>query len=342
VLAAVIVVGAVLGGLLATSGARRGAPLPPASSTTSPRNATSSSTTAPPRQAVAIGTYQVASTSFDLVEPEGTAPARSLPTTVWYPATSGAGGLVADRAGAPYPLLVFSQGYDISVSAFEALIEDWASAGFVVAGPTYPHTDPSDLAALDEGDIVEHPADLRFVIGAVLERAQEPGGVLSGLVDPGEIGLAGHSDGGDVTLAVADNSCCRDARVKAAAVLSGAELAAFGGSYFTGPQVPLLVVQGTADTINPPGCSVQIYDAAAAPKSYLDLLGAGHAPPYVDPGPYQQVVAKVTTDFFEATLQKIPAAARAMAGAGDVAGVSELSDGPTAPLAPSGCPGAPG
>jgi predicted dienelactone hydrolase len=298
-------------------------------------------TTAPAPTLTAVGTYQVTSADLALQEPAAAGPARSLPTTVWFPAASRSGGLVAERSRAPFPLLVFSQGYDISVSAYLTLITDWASAGFVVAAPTYPMTDPSQ-SALDENDIVNHPADLRFVITSVLAESRQPGTALSGLVNANEIGVVGQSDGGDVSLAVADGSCCQDARVKAAAILSGAELSSFGGSYFAGPQLPLLVVQGTADTINPPGCSVQIYDAAAPPKYYLDLLGAAHAPPYTDPGTYRDVIAKVTTDFFDATLAGQSGGVPAMSTDGNVTGVTQLSDGPTAPLPPSSCPGAPG
>lgn len=290
------------------------------------------------------GTFSVATTSLPLVEPGSVpgAPSRSLPTSVWFPAIETNKGPYPDLVHGPYPLIVFSQGYDLSVEAYQALLEDWASAGFVVAAPTYPHTDPSDPVALDENDIVNHPTDLRFVINALVDSAHQPGTALSGLVNPAKIGVVGHSDGGDVSLAVAENSCCQDSQVKAAAILSGAELSSFGGSYVTTSPTPLVVVQGTADTINPPVCSVQIYDGASAPKYYLDLLGAAHVPPYIDPGADQGVVAQVVTDFFDAELAGQPAASAAMMNAGDRAGVSEISDASLFPSAPGSCPGAPG
>jgi predicted dienelactone hydrolase len=286
------------------------------------------------------GTFQVATTALAIEEPVAGSD-RSLPTTVWYPAKAEGGGLVPDRAHGPYPLLVFSAGYAVSVDVYQSLIVDWASAGFVVAAPTYPRTDPTDPAGLDENDIVNHPADLRFVITTVVADSQQTGSPLTGLVNASEIGLVGHSDGADVTLAVAADSCCRDPRVKAAAVLSGAEMVSFGGTYSAGGSVPLLVVQGDADTINPPGCSVQVYNDAAPPKYYLDLLGAAHLPPYVDAGTDQSVIATVTTDFFEAELAGVPSGTAAMASDGNVAGATQLSTAATAPLAPSACPGAP-
>jgi len=237
---------------------------------------------------------------------------------------------------------VFSQGYDLSVQAYSTLLTDWASAGFVVAAPTYPHTDPSDQSALDENDITNHPTDLRYVITTLLDAARGSGSILSGLIDANEIGVVGHSDGADVTLAAATDTCCRDPRVKAAAILSGAELASFGGHYALSGGVPLLVTQGSADTINLPACSAQIYNAAGSPKYYLDLLGAPHESPYADPGPDQQIVAQVTTDFFDTELAGQTAALAAMTTDGNVGGRSALTASALAPQANGACPGAPG
>ncbi len=282
------------------------------------------------------GSFQVGSTSVVVSDPlpSGT---RSLPTVVWFPTETSAG---RSLGSSRFPLLVFSQGFDLAVSAYDGLISAWASAGYVVAAPTYPDTDPSS-PQLNESDIVNHPADLRAVIATVQQLATRPGSVFDE-VNPDEVGVVGHSDGGDVSLAVADNSAYQDPAVKAVAVLSGAELASFGGTYFDGPPVPLLAVQGSADTVNPPACSVQFYDQAPQPKYYVDLLGAGHEPPYTDPGSTAEtVVARVTTAFFDAELAGEAGALAAMTSAADVGGVSELFAGTPPPAATGGCPGAP-
>lgn len=312
---------------------------------TRPDPTSSPTTAAPPSTAVPVradGTYAVGTTSLGVAAPPLSAggPSRELSTTVWYPALAAGANAVPERAGGPYPLLVFSQGYPISVQAYGGLLAQWASAGYVVAAPRYTHTTPTGSTALTESFIVVHPADLRDVITTVLATAREPGGLLSALVNPSEVGLAGHSDGGDVSLAVAESSCCQAPTVKAVAVLSGAELASFGGTYFAGPTVPILVVQGSADTVNVPACSTQIYDAAGDPKFYVDLLGAQHEPPYIQPGPDERIVAQVTTDFFDAELAGEPSAATALLGAGSSAGVSSATDGPSAPPAAGSCPGA--
>lgn len=284
----------------------------------------------------AIGTYAVGSSSLGLVEPATAgSPSRPLPTGVWFP-SAGQGGSTPLAAGAPYPLLVFSSGFDRSVVTYQALIDAWVSAGFVVVGPTYPHTDPG-LGPVERSDLVRHPRDLRYVLDAVLGQASLPGNALSGLVDPAEIGVVGQSDGAMVSLAVAADSCCHDPRVKAAAVMSGSELVAFGGSYFTGPAVPLLVVQGSADHTDPPACSAYIYDDAPAPKYWLDLLGADHFAPYVDPGADRQAIAQVTVDFFAAELEGRSSSLASMASDGTVPGQVSFGSGPRAPWPAGSC-----
>ncbi len=261
-------------------------------------------------------------------------PVRVLPTVVRYP-------IVSNRpAGLRFPLVVFSQGFDEPAEAYSGLMDAWTRAGYVVAAPTYPRTDPSSPQGVNESDIVNHPADLRFVISALQSAGRSPQSPLHRVLNPGEVGIAGQSDGGDVSLAVAADSCCRDAAVKAAVILSGAELAAFGGTYFTShPSVPLLATQGSNDTINVPGCSVQLYDQASPPKYYLDIVGAEHLPPYVDAGPTRSGIALVTIAFFNRFLKHRPASlarVRSRLPPGET-----LARGTSAPAASVGCPGAP-
>ena len=211
----------------------------------------------------------------------------------------------------------------------------------MVAAPTYPLTDPSAPGGVNESDIVNHPADLRFVISALRAGAGDPHSPLHSVLNPREVAVAGQSDGGDVSLAVAANTCCRDTAVKAAMILSGAELTAFGGTYYVARRsVPLLVAQGSDDTINVPGCSTQLYDQAPPPKYYLEMTGAPHLPPYIDPGPTRRGIELATIAFLNAFLKHHPAAlARARRGipAGETLTSALTAPGPTG----EACPGAP-
>ena len=284
--------------------------------------------------------YPVGSLSFTVAEPATSATGpRSFVTHVRYPAGPGA----AD----PSPLVVFSGGYNADPEEYSTLLDAWAAAGYVVADPVYPATSPTSPEPLDEGDIVHHPGDLSAVITALVQADRGSGAgplsALAGAVDTGSIGAIGHSDGGDVTLAAAVDNCCRDPRIDAAVILSGAELDAFGGTYFASrPAVPLLVVQGTDDEVNPPGCSVQLYDQAPPLKYYLSMLGQGHQVPYLQAGTALDTVQQVVVDFLDATLGGSGPAKAAIGRDGNVPGSSSLFAGSPPDVAAGACPGAPG
>ena len=216
---------------------------------------------------------------------------------------------------------MFSGGWQVPPGYYSDLLDSWVAQGYVVAFPVYPGTAPG-VPGPPEWAVVEHPAQLAGVITG-LEHA---GGPLAGLVDSTRVGVAGHSDGGDVTEAAVNNSCCTTPGVRAAIVLSGAQLASFDlhGRYgSTGP--PTLVVQGDRDTINPPGCSQAIYDSSPQPRYYLDLAGAGHYPAYLDAaglaaypgqagasraGLYRQIVTGATLGFWNQYLRGAAATPR--------------------------------
>ncbi len=293
----------------------------------------------------AVGTSQIAVTepAGSTAASAGSQPGRRLPIVVRYPALGSAGG--ADRpgapaqaAGGPFPLVVFSQGFDIRAEAYAALLDAWARAGYVVAAPTYPFTDPVAQGGPQESDIVNHPGDLRFVISTLLSQAHNPSSPLHDLLRADAVALIGHSDGGDVSLAVAANTCCRDPVVKAAVILSGAELSSFGGSYFGSGSVPLLVIQGTADTVNPPGCSVALYNQAPAPKYYVALPGEQHEPPYLDPGQTRSQVAQAVIDFLDGYLKRQPLGLVRLSRTANAAGISTITSAPTLPGASTYCP----
>jgi hypothetical protein len=326
--------------------------------TTSTRSTTSSTSTAtppPPPQAP----YRVGLASLRVLEPTTPSlanaktssglPARSLPTVIRYPASGNPGppgkspvpGGPPQRAAGPFPLVVFSQGYDYPAEGYSALLDAWARAGFVVVDPTYPETDPSTPGGPNESDIVNHPADLRFVISALIAASHRASSPLHGMVRADQIALIGQSDGGDVSLATSANTCCRDPRVKAAVILSGAELAAFGGTYFGSGSPPLLVVQGDADPINVPGCSAALYGQAPVPKYYLELLGASHLPPYVTPGRTRDLVGQAVISFLRYYLERKTSALAKLHRVADLPGVATLISTPSLAGRTTFCPGAP-
>ncbi len=269
-------------------------------------------------------------TSFDINEPVPGSATRVFPLTVRYPAEGTPGlvqtGLTPYRDAGSFPLLVFSAGFDIAPATYAGLLDAWTAAGYVVASPSYPLTVPGPNAKVLETDIVHHPGDLSAVLNTMVADANLEGSLFHELINPREIGVVGQSDGGDVSLATVANTCCRDPRVRAAAILSGAELSWFPGSYFTAGSTPLLVAQGTKDfVLNPVACSTQLYNQAPAPKYYLSLLNQTHLSAYVPPGPERTIVESTTINFFNAYLRHDTGALAAMTSAGNDPGLATLT-----------------
>ena len=274
-----------------------------------------------------LGRYAVAEQSLTIVDHSrpGVGP-RVIPTVVRYPVIPAAAASDTLARGL-FPLLVFAPGYRQCDRVYRILLREWASAGFVVAAVEFPRTN-CHVNAPDESDLVNQPGDVAGVIRQLVAISRRPHGALAGLVNPAEIAVAGHSDGGDTVAAVAANTCCRDRRVAAAIVLAGAEWPPLPGRYFARPAPPMLFVQGTADTWNPPAASMQLYRAdTAGPRYYLDLFGTDHFAPYEGGGAPEPIVARVTTDFLDRYLAGQRPAAAAMRRAGQVAGVAALGSG---------------
>jgi dienelactone hydrolase len=279
--------------------------------------------------------YRVLVTRFGFVDAHrpvagvGSGEERSLPTTVWYPDTDGTTASSEAGVESSFPLVVFAHGFDLFPSAYTRLLRAWARAGYVVAAPVFPRTNPDATGGLDESDIVNQPGDVSFVVTQLLERSRDATGPLSGLIDGSEIAVAGHSDGGETAMAAAYDTCCRDRRLGAAIVLAGAQLPVAGGRYLRAHGPPLFAAQGTADTINPPSRTALLFDEAPAPKYVLWLHGADHLGPFAERTPFERVVERLTTEFLDRYLKgrsraiRVPRAARS-------AGVATLRSDPGA------------
>jgi predicted dienelactone hydrolase len=255
---------------------------------------------------------------------------RALQTVIRYPALGDPSQVdVRDappaRAGGPFPLIVFAHGFDVTPDTYSRLMRAWVQAGFVVAAPTFPLTNANAPGGAKEWDLVNQPKDMSIVISRMLARNAAGYGVLSGLINPNEIAVAGHSDGGSTALAVAYNRHYVDHRIRAAVILSGAEIPGVFGYSFPAPSPPLLAVQGTADTSNIPASTRTYFRLAPPPKFLLYLLGAGHGLPYISEQPQLAIVEGVTTAFFDRYLKGLSEASSQMWGAGNVSRVASLS-----------------
>ena len=283
----------------------------------------------PPSTAAAVGgdgDYRTGKWQVTFNEPARTGPAgqhlgqRTLVTQIWYPRTR--------RPAGPFPLLLFAPGFLQCAGAYSDLLQAWASAGYVLAAVNFPHTNCHLGTEATEADLVNQPRDMSYVLTRLLALSARPGDRFSGLLDPHEVGAAGQSDGGDTVAALAASTCCTDRRLKAVAVLSGAEWPPMPGRYFPGREPPMLFTQGSADTINPPWMSLQLYHAdGAEARYYLDLFGASHLIPYQGTNPVERLLARVTLAFFDRYVLGQADALETMTHAGNVTGTAALVGG---------------
>lgn len=279
-----------------------------------------------------LGTYQVGERQVTFVEPARTGRAghslgqRPLVTQIRYPLAQRPSG--PQPAHGPFPLLLFAPGFMQCGGPYARLLHAWASAGYVVAVVNFPRTDCHAGPAAYEPDLVNQPADMSFVLSRLLALSKKPGDLFSGLLNRHQIAAAGQSDGGDTVAALAANACCSDHRLGAAAVLSGAEWPPMPGRYFPRGAPPMLFVQGSADPVNPPQASLQLYRAdRAGGRYYLDLFGANHMTPYVGSNPEEQLVARVTLAFFDRYVLGEAGALATMRRDGNVRGNAALVSG---------------
>jgi len=133
------------------------------------------------------------------------------------------------------PLVVLSPGFTNSRSSLTALAEDLASHGYVVAG--IDHTYESHATAFPDGRVTtclarEAPrgdrkeevaagraADVCFVLDELT--GAHPAWPGAGLIDPSQIGMAGHSAGGAAAIA----TMLADSRIRAGIDMDGSTAA---------------------------------------------------------------------------------------------------------------------
>jgi dienelactone hydrolase len=198
----------------------------------------------------------------------------------------------------------------------------------VVAAPLFPLSNGATPGGPDGGDIANQPDDMSFVIGQMLKASDAGTGPLAGLVDPHEIGAAGHSNGAITTLGLVANSCCRNTQVKAAVVMAGTTEGLGRGHYELPKAPPLLIVEDLHDGLVPYGDAVAVFNQAHGPKALLTLSwdpasdatgSTAHMASSGVVGPTSSAVITSTTAFFNAYLKHEHGALQAVAADGHTA-----------------------
>lgn len=168
-----------------------------------------------------------------------------------------------------------------------ALAVDVAARGYVVAAVDHAYESvgtefpggrvPPCVACdrvgvdVDEATVVRgRAADLSFVIDELTGRRST--GALARLIDPGRIGVAGHSIGGAAALA----TMAADRRVRAGVNLDGGFFVPDAGHRIGGRPFMMVGAEAVHGPGNTAGDWAATYDRLHGWKRWLTVSGAGH------------------------------------------------------------------
>lgn len=189
----------------------------------------------------ALGSYTVGHTVFTAVD--AARDDRELIVDVWYPvdeadtateprteyALLGPFALPSDVAVDDLPpssenaltLLVFSHGFGGINTQSTQLMETLASHGFVVASPAHFGNTALDMS--DDMPAEKRVPDVSFVIDTMFERSNTSGDPFEGRLDESQVGVLGHSFGGQTAMGMVAGwaGAGPDLRVKAIGVIAG-------------------------------------------------------------------------------------------------------------------------
>lgn len=172
--------------------------------------------------------------------------------------------LVQPEGPGPFPLVIFSHGNWSDITKYDALLEHWASHGYLVIAPY--HADGGGMARGifnslrkgNEGLIAARVADVKLILDHLADLDSLEAG-LSQRIDPERIAVAGHSFGAFTAQQMIGAAAVnpetgarvegRDARVKAALAISppGPMFKIINEQSWLKVDAPMLVTTGTWD-----------------------------------------------------------------------------------------------
>ena len=164
---------------------------------------------------------------------------RELELFIWSPETP---------LTKPQPLVIYSHGFMSNGNGGEYLGKYLASHGYTVAAATYPLTNYSAPGGANPEDVVNQPADISFVIDALLARNADADDALFQKIDPSRIAAVGMSMGGMTSEMVAYHPQIGDDRIAAAVSIAGPAYM-FSKRFFDHRKIPFMMVASPQDAL---------------------------------------------------------------------------------------------
>lgn len=201
------------------------------------------------------------------------APERTLPTRIWYPATSAGNGATPSSDG-PFPIIAWAHGFTSGNFEGQFVGAHLASHGYVVVGPSFPLSNGGAPGGPTIADMTNQPGDLDFVMRQVAAGAA--GDALAAAIDDTRRGIGGLSLGGGTVLIAAYHPTWRMENVSAAMALAPASCF-FGSGLYGDGSLPMLIVSGDADMlVSLAGGPGRAFQWADAPIELITLHGGNH------------------------------------------------------------------
>jgi predicted dienelactone hydrolase len=202
------------------------------------------------------------------------------------------------RTAGPFPVFVWSHGFDADPAYFESFLDAWAAAGYVVVAPTFPGTS-TEASPPAFGSYVDQPEDVTVVLNEIVRDNTTAGSPLDGMIDPTRIAAGGHSLGAVTTEALTEQSRWVDPRIIAAVEVSYGD-EPFPGSELVHRTIPTLFIHGDADTTFPLANSETAFSQATGQAFLIVLRGAAHTPFRTWAAP---IITKAVIDFLDLALK---------------------------------------
>jgi len=222
--------------------------------------------------------------TFEWLKEQSPIPLISIPSNAYtFVSPHSYQDAIIAKDNSPYPVLLFSHGYDGVDAIYSSFIEDMVSNGYIVVSINHPYV--AGITVFPDGKIIEIAPvpsedlsgffarslrtvidDVYFVLDTVTD-INEHDEIFAGCFDLSRVGMYGHSFGGAATAVC----CYEDERFKAGLTLDGVVYDEFLPGDIAKPLL-LMLAEGRINDSN----TLSLYDKVSTDAYMVGVLGSSH------------------------------------------------------------------